>query len=201
MQGNEFDTVCEGLLLKIFQQPAQPRHKGMVVAFTSPHPGAGVSQITRALAAKLLDSGDPLSIALDCRDLNQHAFSSDHKTESTGYNHSSALWSFEGDSAKQENWQSSQKELADTLELLRSRYRFVLLDCPSLKEAVSAVRLAPLVDGVVLVIEANRTQKQQLLHAERTIENAKGKILGHVLNKRDYVVPNWFYRKMEAAGV
>ena len=61
--------------------------------------------------------------------------------------------------------------------------------------------LAPLVDGIVLVVEANRTQKEQFLYAERAIEYAGGRILGHVLNKRTYVIPDWLHRKMEAFGV
>jgi hypothetical protein len=54
---------------------------------------------------------------------------------------------------------------------------------------------------MVLVVEANRTQREQLLYAERTIEGAKGRILGHVLNKRSYVIPNWLSFKMEAIGL
>jgi Mrp family chromosome partitioning ATPase len=70
-----------------------------------------------------------------------------------------------------------------------------------MKEAQDVLRLAPLVDGIVLVIEANRTKREQMLYAERAIEAAKGKILGHVLNKRTYVVPDWLYWKMEAVGI
>jgi Mrp family chromosome partitioning ATPase len=75
------------------------------------------------------------------------------------------------------------------------------VDCPSLKEAQDAILLAPLVDGIVLVVEADRTHREQLLYVERSIELANGKIMGHVLNKRSYVVPDWLCRKMEAVGI
>jgi protein-tyrosine kinase len=70
-----------------------------------------------------------------------------------------------------------------------------------MNEAQDAVLLAPLVDGIVMVVEADRTRVEQLSHAEKTLELAKGKILGHVLNKRAYVVPDWLCRKMEAVGI
>jgi Mrp family chromosome partitioning ATPase len=56
--------------------------------------------------------------------------------------------------------------------------------------------LAPGVDGVVLVVEADRTKRDQIQRAQRTIEMANGNLLGLVLNKRRYVVPRWLYRKL-----
>ncbi len=54
--------------------------------------------------------------------------------------------------------------------------------------------LAPEVDGVVLVVEADRTKRDQILRARRTIEMANGKLMALVLNKRRHVVPEWIYR-------
>jgi Mrp family chromosome partitioning ATPase len=54
--------------------------------------------------------------------------------------------------------------------------------------------VAPFVDGVILVIEANRTRREQLWQAEQSISAAKGKLLGYILNKRTYDVPKWLYR-------
>jgi Mrp family chromosome partitioning ATPase len=77
----------------------------------------------------------------------------------------------------------------------------VLIDCPSLKESNEVLGLAPLVDGVLLVIEANRTSKRQVAYLERAIESAGGKILGHLLNKRTYPVPAWVHNKLESWGL
>ena len=51
-----------------------------------------------------------------------------------------------------------------------------------------------MVDGVILVVEADRTKRDQIQRAQQTIEMANGKLLGLVLNKRRYVVPKWIYR-------
>ena len=88
------------------------------------------------------------------------------------------LWQTHRPDGSRDNWHGIQTRLAIYLEQLRREYRYILIDCPSLREAEHAVVLAPLVDGVVLVVEANRTQKEQFLYADRAIENAGGRVLG-----------------------
>jgi Mrp family chromosome partitioning ATPase len=87
------------------------------------------------------------------------------------------------------------------VEEIRRKYRYALIDCGSMKASQHAVKLAPLVDGVVLVLEANRTQTDQILYAERTLEGVNGRVLGHVLNKRTYAIPEWLHRMMDAIGI
>jgi hypothetical protein len=88
-------------------------------------------------------------------------------------------------------WRGSRTYRSSYLNQLRARFSYVLIDCPSLKETTDVLGLTTLVDGVLLVIEANRTTKSQIAHLERTIEHGGGKILGHLLNKRTYPIPEW----------
>lgn len=172
MQQEELSIPCEGLLFRVFQQPQNKNDSsGSVVALTSPHPGAGVSQITNVLAEALSRDGDQSAISLCAREL------------SCG-----------------ESGHSSQRTLAIALEEIRHKHRYVLIDCGPMRTQ-NAIRLAPLVDGIILVLEANRTQTEQIRYTERTIESVNGRILGHVLNKRTYVIPNWFHRMMDAVGI
>ena len=197
MHGSELSVVCEGLLSKIFQ-PAQETQQGFVVLVTSMHPRAGVSQITRAMAESLDQHGSQFAILLNARgtDLKKSVSNAAKKRaagkdpEKRASNHQLA-----------DNWQSLQSHLASYFDQLRQEFRYVLIDCPSLKDSHDAITLAPLVDGVVLVVEANRTRKDQILYAERAIEAGRGRLLGHVLNRRSYVVPDWLHRRMEAVGI
>jgi Mrp family chromosome partitioning ATPase len=196
VQGTDFTAVCEGLLSRIFHRPNQGDGRGVVVALTSAHPEAGVSHITNALAAALDQGGDQNTMLLNGRYMStrdQGALATSRTSE--------ALWQAHRPDGSRDNWHTIQTRLAIYLEQLRREYRYILIDCPSMREADHAVVLAPLVDGIVLVVEANRTQKEQFLYAERAIEYAGGRILGHVLNKRTYVIPDWLHRKMEAFGV
>ena len=56
------------------------------------------------------------------------------------------------------------------------------------------LRFAPATDGVVLVVEAGRAGKEQINRAAQMITEAQGTLLGFVLNKRRYPIPNWLYR-------
>jgi Mrp family chromosome partitioning ATPase len=93
-------------------------------------------------------------------------------------------------------WEGSRQHRRDCIDLLRREFDYTIVDCPSLKESGDVLSIAPFVDGVVLVVEANYTRRDQLQHAEHTIEAAQGNILGHILNKRTYEIPNWIYRRL-----
>ncbi len=201
MQGTDFTAVCEGLLSRIFHRPNQGDGRGVVVALTSAHPQAGVSHITNALAAALDQGGDQYTMLLNGRYMSAQDHGTQNDSHLSTSRTSDALWQTHRPDGSRDNWHTIQTRLANYLEQLRRQYRYILIDCPSLREADHAVVLAPLVDGIVLVVEANRTQKEQFLYAERAIEYAGGRILGHVLNKRTYVIPDWLHRKMEAFGV
>lgn len=198
MQGAELSVVCDGLLSRIFKCPSEESPRGIVVALTSAHPKAGVSHITNALASTLDQGGDRFTMLLNGRYMSTANDDSDESEERAEGR--ANLWQRHRADGSFDNWHGMHTRLAVYLEKLRHEYRYILIDCPSLREAEHAVILAPLVDGIVLVVEANRTQKEQFLYAERTIENAGGRILGHVLNKRTYMIPDWLHRKMEAVG-
>ncbi len=84
----------------------------------------------------------------------------------------------------------------DTVDALRVAFDNILIDCRSLRESSEAAVLSSSVDGVAVVVEAGQTRRDEILNAQRTIENAGGKFLGFVLNKRRYPVPEWLYRRL-----
>ena len=97
-----------------------------------------------------------------------------------------------------EEAEASQPEASgvDVLRTLRAAYAHTLIDCPSIGASHEATVLAPNVDGVVLVVEADRTKRDQILRARQTIEMAQGELMALVLNKRRHVVPEWLYRML-----
>jgi Mrp family chromosome partitioning ATPase len=171
-----------------------------MVAITSAHPQAGVSQIANALAEALNQGGDRCTMLLSSRCMSAGEGARDAAV-AAGPAAPAGLRQWHPSGACGGNWHGIHTRLAVYFEQLRREYRYILIDCPSLREAEHAVILASLVDGVVLVVEANRTQKDQFHYAERTLEDAGGRILGHVLNKRTYVIPEWLHRRMEAFGI
>ena len=84
----------------------------------------------------------------------------------------------------------------DSVDALRVSFDNILIDCGSLHESADAAVLASSVDGVVIVVEAGRSRRDQIVNAQRTVAQAGGNFLGFVLNKRRYPVPEWLYKRL-----
>lgn len=84
--------------------------------------------------------------------------------------------------------------LPAVLAQARKRYHFVILDTPPLEQAVSLL-FPRNCDGVVLVLEAEKTSAATSEATIEAIERAGGKILGFVFNKRRLYMPRWLYRR------
>ena len=84
----------------------------------------------------------------------------------------------------------------DSVDALRVSFDNILIDCRSLKERSDAAMLATSVDGVVVVVDAGESRRDEILNAQRTIETTGGTFLGFVMNKRRYPVPNWLYKRL-----
>jgi hypothetical protein len=98
-------------------------------------------------------------------------------------------------------WDSGALDRKECLLALASCFRLVLVDMPSLEESLDIRAVAPLVSGVIVVVEAGRTTAQKLRRLIDTIEQTGGTMLGYVLNKRSHQIPDWLYRLLEKAGV
>ena len=84
----------------------------------------------------------------------------------------------------------------DSVDALRVSFDNILIDCGSLQESSEAAVLASRVDGVVVVVEAGHSRRDEILNAQRTVLQAGGKFLGFVLNRRRYPVPEWLYKRL-----
>jgi hypothetical protein len=190
------DTVSssfQGLIYKVFQDGlgAYPG-RGIAIAFVAAHPGAGTTFLTTRLTNALHQSAVEPAVLLDCRSI---ASSNDEAL----YTPARITAGEEVDAAQMAlalprgNWRANRNYRKQAIDLLRNRFSYILLDCPSLKESKDVLGLTTLVDGIVLVVEANKTSKNQLDHLERSLTDAGGNILGSLLNKRTYPIPNWLW--------
>jgi capsular exopolysaccharide synthesis family protein len=88
------------------------------------------------------------------------------------------------------------KHMRTVLEALQEQYDYVLIDSPPVLLASDAMLLSTMVDGVVLVANAQRKPRQVVRDARTRLTCARARILGVVLNQlpmrsRDYA----YYRK------
>jgi capsular exopolysaccharide synthesis family protein len=94
------------------------------------------------------------------------------------------------------------KQMCSLLASLQEQYDYILIDSPPVMLASDAVLLSTMVDGVVLVANAQRTPKQVVREARLRLRYARAKILGVVLNQldmrqREYA---YYYRKYAPAA-
>lgn len=197
-----WETVYHQLIYTVFQKPHDKPDSGMVVALTSANPGEGVTYLTRTLCHELAKSEINSIARINARFLRklyEPTVEVLHRSLSRSNNNISEIGLMDTSLLLPEGagrWDGSWQYRRDCINLLRNEFDYALIDCSSLKESSDLLSVAPFVDGVILVIEANRTRREQIQHAEKTIEKAQGKLLGHVLNKRTYTIPNWIYRRL-----
>jgi capsular exopolysaccharide synthesis family protein len=79
---------------------------------------------------------------------------------------------------------------------LRQEFDYVLVDAPPLSRYADAITLGQVTDGVVLVVEADATRREVALMAADSLRAAHIRILGAVLNKRTFPIPNVLYKKL-----
>lgn len=79
---------------------------------------------------------------------------------------------------------------------LRDHFDYVLVDTPAIQMYGDAALLAQLTDGIILVVGSNTTRRERARMAKETMEAAQVPILGAVLNRRKFPMPEMIYRKL-----
>ena len=82
------------------------------------------------------------------------------------------------------------------LDYLRRHFHYVVLDGPPVLDSPEMVSLASHVDGIVMVIRAARTRREVVQRALEQIEKFHGRVLGAILNRQQYVIPDFIYRRI-----
>ena len=90
----------------------------------------------------------------------------------------------------------NSERLLSRLAELRLEFSYVLIDAPPINPYADATILGRIVDGLVLVLEANETRRETARKAKETLEVAKVRLLGAVLNKRTFPIPERLYKRL-----
>lgn len=207
------------LLLANLQNSAQRLHGGAAIAFTSASSGEGVSHVAQLFAVELARHTGRRTLIVSAERMqslgvedylqmpwNCHPTNIDNiwmlPAKRSKRKHGADLDEETGDEFPQRSLMRVRKAGEqidtglDTVDALRVAFDNILIDCRSLRTSSEAAVLSSSVDGVAIVVEAGQTRRDEILNAQRTIENAGGKFLGFVLNKRRYPVPEWLYRRL-----
>jgi len=159
-------------------------------AFTAPHARAGVTHVVGRVAEQLSRrTGEAVLVApsgaldgMSSRDFlricrEPHASSNVWRALGSGPAHA-----YSGD-----------PDVIPIAALSRS-FGYMLIDCPALDTAPHILSLGPHIDGVFMIVAAGETSRTKIVHAKRLMDASSVRLLGVILNKRTYPVPNFLYR-------
>lgn len=87
--------------------------------------------------------------------------------------------------------------MRELLAELKQQADMVLIDCPPVLPVADATLLAPHVDGVLLVLRANRTRSQAALEAVEILRKVGANLVGVVLNAAPRSKKGYYYYQAE----
>lgn len=79
------------------------------------------------------------------------------------------------------------------LDSIKQNFDYVILDGPSILSSSDVQLIASNVDGIIIVVECEKTKWEVVQQAKAKLDNVNGNILGIVMNKRQYYIPEKFY--------
>jgi protein-tyrosine kinase len=82
------------------------------------------------------------------------------------------------------------------LEELRKEFDYILIDAPALSPYADAITLGRVADGVVVVLQADSTRRESALKGLESLREAHIEVLGAVLNRRAFPIPDFVYRRL-----
>jgi polysaccharide chain length determinant protein (PEP-CTERM system associated) len=89
----------------------------------------------------------------------------------------------------------SSKRMKQFIDELSQKYDYVFFDSPPIIAVTDALVLSPSLDGIVLVLRSEMTDKDAALRALELIENVNAKLLGSLLNdvSSSYMYGSYYY--------
>ncbi len=91
----------------------------------------------------------------------------------------------------------SRTAIKRALNSFGEKYDLIVLDSPPVTKFSDASTISGAVDGMILVVAAHRTRSEVISEALKQLNNSGAHILGSILNKREYIIPNSFYKRLK----
>lgn len=82
------------------------------------------------------------------------------------------------------------------ISALRREFEYSIVAAPAAAISNQTMALAQLADGVVLILSAQHTRREQARKIKATLEEAQARLLGVVLSDREFPIPERIYRRL-----
>lgn len=85
-------------------------------------------------------------------------------------------------------------KMKNLIDWFKAKYDYIIFDTPPIIPVTDAGVVGAQADGVIMVIQAERTQKGIVEHSEGLLRQAQAKVLGYILTNIQYHIPGYIYR-------
>ena len=203
---------CDALrdrLILLFQLK-EMTHKPKLVALTSCSEGAGVTTMAAGLAASLSETGAGKVLLVDmnfnqpkAQSFLRGAFAPSLSNvilpgdnNNNGAVRSDNLYLATGTDAGAKAGALIPKQFYDLMPRLKaSDFDYIIFDLPPMTQTSSTMALAPFMDQVILVIEADQDSRDQVKRAHAVLSNSRANVVG-VFNKNRTRMPGWLQQDL-----
>ncbi|MDH3772549.1 MAG: AAA family ATPase [Nitrospirota bacterium] len=79
---------------------------------------------------------------------------------------------------------------------IRKQFDMIVIDSAPIDTSDEGLELCAVVDGVVMVVEAEKTRSHVISNLKERIIHNGGKLLGAVFNKQHHYIPEWLYKRI-----
>lgn len=88
----------------------------------------------------------------------------------------------------------SSRKMSSFLASVKTRFDYVFIDSPPVMPLTDPCILGGMADGVILVVQAGRTQRDMVKTVEHRLQQAQAKLLGYIMTNVEYHLPHYLYR-------
>ena len=90
--------------------------------------------------------------------------------------------------------------MQNLINALKNRFDYIFIDTPPVMPVTDACLVGPMTDGAIVVIQAGRTQREVITHAETRLHQSQTKVLGYLMTNVEFHLPQYLYRYVHDYG-
>jgi Mrp family chromosome partitioning ATPase len=199
-----YESLRDHLLLAIKRTPGQPYRVGI----TGCQPSRSGTSVAGGVAVALARNGDGRVLMLNASALarpitadtwDQHAATgllevfADGQGRTTIIQPNLYVMAAQEVDSNQPRF-TSARNLDDFVQQARaSAYDFILFELPPMTGTSPGLRLAPLMDGVLLIVESEQTNRAAARETRIVLERIQANVIGAVVTDQKDYVPTWLH--------
>ncbi len=90
----------------------------------------------------------------------------------------------------------NREKWSNLISQLKDRYEYLIIESSAINHFPEGQIITGLADDTVIVINSGRTSRESVALAMKKVESAGGHLLGVVLNRKQFHLPNWLYKRL-----